>query len=117
MIISGGVNVYPQEAENVLMSHPAVADVAVIGVPNDDLGEEVRAVVQLKPGIEVSTALAEAMIAHCREQLSAVKCPRAIDFRSELPREPTGKLLKRLLRDEYRSPHAATGRKGDRPGT
>jgi len=109
MIISGGVNVYPQETENVLMSHPAVADVAVIGVPDDDLGEEVRAVVQLKPGIEAGTALAEEMIAFCRERLSRIKCPRAIDFRADLPREPTGKLLKRLLRDEYRARHAAQG--------
>lgn len=107
MIISGGVNVYPQETENVLMSHPAVADVAVIGVPDDDLGEEVRAVVQLEPGIEAGAALAEEMIAFCRERLSRIKCPRAIDFRADLPREPTGKLLKRLLRDEYRARHAS----------
>lgn len=107
MIISGGVNVYPQETENVLMAHPAVADVAVIGVPDDDLGEVVLAVVQLRAGIVASAALADEMIAYCRQRLSRIKCPRAVDFRDELPREPTGKLLKRLLRDEYRARHAA----------
>jgi len=106
MIISGGVNVYPQETENVLMTHPAVLDVAVIGTPHDDLGEEVRAVVQLRDGIEQSSALAQQLIFFCREQLSAIKCPRVVDFKSELPREPNGKLLKRHLRDEYRTLHA-----------
>jgi fatty-acyl-CoA synthase len=107
MIISGGVNVYPQETENVLLGHPAVADAAVIGVPHDDLGEEVFAVVQLEPGHEPGAPLAEELIAYCRERLSRIKCPRGIDFRETLPREPTGKLLKRLLRDEYRARHAA----------
>ncbi len=103
MIISGGVNVYPQETENVLITHPLVFDVAVIGTPHEDFGEEVRAVVQLKPGVEPSPALVEELKAHCRQQLSPIKCPRVIDFRTELPREPNGKLLKRLLRDEYRA--------------
>lgn len=103
MIISGGVNVYPQETENVLITHPKVHDVAVIGTPNEDFGEEVRAVVQLEPGIEASAALAEELIAYCRKELSPIKCPRVIDFRAELPREPNGKLLKRLLRDEYKA--------------
>ena len=106
MIISGGVNVYPQETENVLITHPKVYDVAVIGTPHADFGEEVRAVVQLEPGIAPSPALIEELIAHCRQQLSPIKCPRAIDFRDELPREPNGKLLKRLLRDEYRAAFA-----------
>lgn len=103
MIISGGVNVYPQETENVLITHPKVFDVAVIGTPHADFGEEVRAVVQLEPGVEPSAALAEELIAWCRRELSSIKCPRVVDFRNELPREPNGKLLKRLLRDEYRA--------------
>lgn len=103
MIISGGVNVYPQETENVLITHPKVFDVAVIGTPHADFGEEVRAVVQLEPGIEPGPALVEELKAHCRQQLSPIKCPRVIDFRDTLPREPNGKLLKRLLRDEYRA--------------
>ena len=101
MIISGGVNIYPQETENVLLQHPTVMDAAVIGVPNEDLGEEVKAVVQLVEGQTASPALAAALIAHCRERLSALKCPRSVDFRSTLPREATGKLYKRRLRDEY----------------
>lgn len=103
MIISGGVNVYPQETENVLVTHPKVFDVAVIGTPHSDLGEEVRAVVQLEPGVEPSEELVEELSAFCRGQLSPIKCPRVIDFVDSLPREPNGKLLKRLLRDEYRA--------------
>ncbi len=101
MIISGGVNIYPQEAENVLVDHPAVADVAVFGVPNEEMGEEVKAVVQPVPGFTPGPELAAELIAYCRSKLSAIKCPKSIDFRAELPRTPTGKLLKRLLRDEY----------------
>ncbi len=101
MIITGGVNVYPQEAENLLATHPKVADVAVIGVPNPDFGEEVKAVVQLTPEVEASDAVAAELIAFCRGALADLKCPRSVDFRPELPREPTGKLLKRLIRDEY----------------
>jgi acyl-CoA synthetase (AMP-forming)/AMP-acid ligase II len=110
MIITGGVNVYPQEAENVLTMHPAVADVAVFGVPNDDFGEEVKAVVQpVTPpaDAEEAAALAAELIAYCRGQLADVKCPRSVDFRDELPRHPTGKLYKRILKDEY---WAAAGR-------
>ena len=101
MIISGGVNIYPQEAEDVLITHPRVADVAVIGVPNEDFGEEVKAVVQPMDWAEAGPDLAEALMAHCRKHLSAVKCPRSVDFEKELPRHPTGKLYKRLLRDRY----------------
>ncbi len=105
MIISGGVNIYPQEAENVLTMHPKVMDVAVIGVPNADFGEEVKAVVQVAEGVEASDALGRELIEYCKESLADVKCPRSIDFRDELPRHPTGKLYKRLLKDEYWAGH------------
>ena len=104
MIISGGVNIYPQEAENVLVTHPKVVDVAVFGVPNDDFGEEVKAVVQpvtMPADADAARALALELIAFCKTELADVKCPRSIDFREELPRHPTGKLYKRLLKDEY----------------
>jgi len=101
MIISGGVNIYPQETENVLIGHPRVADVAVIGVPNEDFGEEVKAVVQPANWADAGPALAEELMAYCREHLSPIKCPRSIDFMEELPRHPTGKLYKRLIRDRY----------------
>ncbi len=101
MIISGGVNIYPQEAENLLIDHPKVMDCAVFGVPNDDFGEEVKAVVQPRDMAEASPELAEELIAYCKQNLSAIKCPRSIDFEAELPRHPTGKLYKRLLRDRY----------------
>jgi long-chain acyl-CoA synthetase len=101
MIISGGVNIYPQECENLLITHPKVLDAAVFGVPNDDLGEEVKGVVQVVPGIEANAELANELIAFCKTHLSHQKCPRSIDFEAELPRLPTGKLYKRLLRDRY----------------
>ena len=101
MIISGGVNVYPQEAENVLITHPAVMDVAVFGVPNEEFGEEVKAVVQPRSMSQATPELALELLDFCREQLSHIKCPRSVDFREELPRHPTGKLYKRLLKDEY----------------
>jgi long-chain acyl-CoA synthetase len=101
MIISGGVNIYPQECENLLITHPKVADAAVFGVPNEDLGEEVKAVVQVMPGIETGPALEAELIAFCQTHLARQKCPRSIDFEAELPRLPTGKLYKRLLRDRY----------------
>jgi long-chain acyl-CoA synthetase len=110
MIISGGVNIYPQEAENVLVTHPKVVDIAVFGVPNDDFGEEVKAVVQpaeMPADPDAARALERELIEYCRSQLADVKCPRSIDFREELPRHPTGKLYKRLLKDEY---WAAAGR-------
>jgi acyl-CoA synthetase (AMP-forming)/AMP-acid ligase II len=105
MIISGGVNIYPQEAENVLVSHPKVVDVAVFGVPNADFGEEVKAVVQPADMAEAGPDLEQELIAYCRSRLADVKCPRTIDFRPELPRHPTGKLYKRLLKDEYWTGH------------
>ena len=101
MIISGGVNIYPQECENLLITHPKIADAAVFGVPNPDLGEEVKAVVQPMPGFEPCQALADELIAFCGQSLSRQKVPRSIDFEAELPRLPTGKLYKRLLRDRY----------------
>lgn len=101
MIISGGVNIYPQEIENHLVTHPAVADVAVVGGPHDEMGEEVIAVVQLVEGRTGSPELATELTAFCRQSLSGIKTPRRIDFVDELPRHPTGKLYKRLLRDRY----------------
>ncbi|HOA92193.1 MAG TPA: AMP-binding protein [Quisquiliibacterium sp.] len=101
MIISGGVNIYPQECENLLITHPKVADAAVFGVPNDDLGEEVKAVVQPMPGAAPDAALAEELIAFCSAHLARQKVPRSIDFADELPRLPTGKLYKKVLRDKY----------------
>jgi long-chain acyl-CoA synthetase len=101
MIISGGVNIYPQECENLLITHPKIADAAVFGVPNADLGEEVKAVVQPMPGIAPCADLAEELILFCSQSLSRHKVPRSIDFEDELPRLPTGKLYKRLLRDRY----------------
>ena len=101
MIVSGGVNIYPQEAENLLVSHPKVMDVAVFGVPNDEMGEEVKAVVQPVDMGDAGPDLERELIAHCREHLAHYKCPVSVDFSDELPRQPTGKLYKRLLRDRY----------------
>jgi long-chain acyl-CoA synthetase len=101
MIISGGVNIYPQECENLLITHPKVADAAVFGVPDEDLGEAVKAVVQPMPGVSPTPALAEELIAFCRQHLASIKSPRSVDFEAQLPRLPTGKLYKRLLRDRY----------------
>ena len=105
MIISGGVNIYPQETENVLTMHPKVADVAVIGAPNDEMGEEVKAVVQPVDGAAPGPELEQELLAYCREHLAHYKCPRSIDFLAELPRLPTGKLYKRQLRDRYWQGH------------
>ncbi len=105
MIISGGVNIYPQEAENLLATHPTVADVAVFGVPNPDLGEEVKAVVQPVDMAEAGPALERELISFCQQQLAKYKCPRSIDFEVELPRHPTGKLYKRLLKERYWKGH------------
>jgi long-chain acyl-CoA synthetase len=102
LIISGGVNIYPQEIENALTMHPKVADVAVIGVPNEEMGEEVKAVVQLVDPADATDATRAELIAYCRERLSHFKCPRSVDFDPELPRLPSGKLFKRRLIDAYR---------------
>ena len=101
MIISGGVNIYPQETENILITHPRVADAAVFGVPNVDLGEEVKAVVQPMPGVEANDEFTAELMAFCNDNLSRQKVPRSIDYEAELPRLPTGKLYKRQLRDRY----------------
>jgi long-chain acyl-CoA synthetase len=105
MIISGGVNIYPQEVENLLVTHDKVADVAVFGVPNEEFGEEVKAVVQPLSMDLAGPELAEELIAFCRANLAHLKCPRSVDFEAELPRHPTGKLYKRLLRDRYWEGH------------
>ena len=101
MIISGGVNIYPQEIEDCLVMHHKVADVAVFGLPDDEMGEFVQAVVQPAEGVEANDALAAELTAFARDTIAHYKVPRAIDFRPELPRLPTGKLYKRLLKDEY----------------
>ncbi len=103
LIISGGVNIYPAEVEAVLLAHPAVADVGVIGVPNEEWGEEVKAVVLLHPGQAATPGLAQALIGHCREQLAHYKCPKSVDFVQELPRHDNGKLYKQKLREAYRA--------------
>jgi long-chain acyl-CoA synthetase len=97
----GGVNVYPQEAEDVLAMHPKVADAAVFGIPHPEYGEEVKAVVELRGGVEADARVAQDLIDHCTKHLAKFKCPRSIDFEATLPREATGKLYKRLLRDRY----------------
>ncbi|RBY81154.1 acyl-CoA synthase [Blastococcus sp. TF02-09] len=109
LIISGGVNVYPAEVEAVLITHPSVGDVGVIGVPDPDWGESVKAVVELQPGYEATPALAEELTAWARERLAHFKCPRTVDFVDELPRTPSGKLSKRTLRESFRRQAAATG--------
>ena len=101
MIISGGVNIYPQETENCLITHPKVTDCAVIGVPNEEFGEEVKAVVQPANMAEAGPELERELMTYCQERISHVKCPRSVDFLEELPRHPTGKLYKRLLKDRY----------------
>ena len=101
MIISGGVNIYPQETEDALIMHPKVTDVAVFGVPSPEMGEEVKAVVQPVNMTEAGPDLEAELIAYCKDKISHVKCPKSVDFEEELPRHPTGKLYKRLLKDRY----------------
>lgn len=105
MIINDGVNIYLQEVENLLIGHPDVADVALVGVPDEEVGEAVKAAVQRVPGGDPDAVVAERWIAFCRNRLSPVKRPRSVDFRDELPRHPNGKHYKRLLKDEYWSGH------------
>lgn len=105
VIISGGVNIYPQEAENVLAGHPAVADVAVIGVPDPGMGEAVKAVVEVTEEAIAGAELAAELVAYCRAELATYKCPRSVDFTDELPRDPNGKLYKRRLRERYWQGH------------
>lgn len=102
MITSGGITIFPQEAESVLINHDKVLDVAIFGVPSEELGEEVKGVVLLIDPEQASPLLERQLMDYCRERLSHIKCPRSIDFRAQLPRHPTGKLMKRLLIDEYR---------------
>jgi len=106
MIISGGVNIYPQEAENVLINHPAVADVAVFGIPNEEFGEEVKAVIEPVDFATAGPALERELLAYCHSHLAKIKCPRSIDFAAKLPRSETGKLYKRRIRDPYWEGHA-----------
>ncbi len=101
VIISGGVNIYPQEVDNEIMKHPAVHEVCTVGIPNEEWGEEVRTVVQVKPGISADADLGADIIAFARQRLASFKCPRAIDFADDLPRLPTGKIQRRLVRDPY----------------
>jgi len=98
LILSGGVNIYPREAENVLLEHPAVADAAVVGVSDADLGQRAVAVVVPAAGIEADPELAESLLAHCREHLARFKCPRELRFWRDLPRSEAGKIVKRDLR-------------------
>jgi acyl-CoA synthetase (AMP-forming)/AMP-acid ligase II len=98
MIISGGFNVYPSEVENVLYTHPAVFEACVVAVPDEKWGEAIKAVVVLKPGVQVT---AEALIEHCGQSLSSFKKPRSVDFVKELPKNPNGKIAKRLVKDFY----------------
>ena len=101
MIISGGVNIYPAEIEAVLVDHSAVADAAVFGIPDEEMGEQVKAAVELVDGVGPSDELAAELIAHSRRHLAGYKAPKTVDFVERRPRQPTGKLYKRLLRDPY----------------
>jgi long-chain acyl-CoA synthetase len=101
MIISGGVNIYPQEAENLLIMHPKLVDAAVFGVPNEEFGEEVKAVVQPADGVVAGPELEAELIAYCKAHLASYKCPRTVEFDPNLPRDPNGKLYKRRIRERY----------------
>jgi long-chain acyl-CoA synthetase len=101
MIISGGANIYPAEIENALLAHPKIGDVAVFGIPNEDWGEEVKAVIEPAAGVEPGQALADEILRWCADKLAKFKTPKTIDFIAELPRDPNGKLYKRKLRDPY----------------
>jgi fatty-acyl-CoA synthase len=114
MIISGGVNIYPQEVENILASHHKVADVAVFGIPNEEFGEEVKAVIEPMNWADATDETAIEIMEWLRERISHIKMPRSLDFHPKLPRMDNGKLYKRHLVDKYRS--AAQGDEGQGPG-
>ena len=116
LIISGGVNIYPAEVDAVLLTHPAVGDVGTIGVPNDEWGEEVKAVVELRAGRSPSDQLVDELMAWCRDRLAHYKCPRSIDFVDELPRHDNGKLYRRKLREMYVPDDDPTGHRATRNG-
>jgi len=101
MIISGGANIYPAEIENVLLSHPKVGDVAVFGIPNEDWGEEIKAVIEPIEGVIAGDALTGEILDFCKETLAKFKTPKSIDYTNEMPRDPNGKLYERKLRDPY----------------
>ena len=107
MIISGGANIYPAEIESVLLMHPQVADAAVFGIPNEEWGEEVKAVIELIAGVESSDQLSTELMVFAQENLAKMKLPRSIDFIKKLPRDENGKLYKRKLRDPYWENHVA----------
>ena len=108
MIVSGGVNIYPQETENVLLEHPAVGDVAVIGVPDAEMGEAVKAVIELVDPTRAGAETEQELLTFCRERIASFKCPKSIDFTDELPRSDNGKLYKRVLREPYWAGHEAS---------
>ena len=108
-INAGGINIYPREVEDILLAHPAVHDVAVFGLPNDEYGEEVKAVIEPDPAATVDEALVAELLAHCSAHLARFKIPRSIDFEARLPREPTGKLRKHLIRERYLAEQPTTG--------
>ena len=114
LIISGGVNIYPAEIDAVLLEHPAVGDVATIGVPDEEWGEAVKAVVQPAEGVAGTDELAAELMAFCRDHLAHFKCPRSVDFVSELPREDTGKIFKRKLREQYRAASKPASSRADK---
>jgi long-chain acyl-CoA synthetase len=101
MIISGGANIYPAEIENVILMHPKVGDVAVFGIPHEDWGEEIKAVIEPAEGVEPGDALTEDLLAFCKDKLAKFKMPKSIDYTDDMPRDPNGKLYKRKLRDPY----------------
>ena len=101
MIISGGVNIYPAEIEGVLLAHPKVGDAAVFGIPHEDWGEEIKAVVEPAADVEPDDALTAELLAFCRDNLAKFKLPSSVDYTNEMPRDPNGKLYKRKLRDPY----------------
>ena len=107
LIIRGGVNIYPAEVEGAMLQHPEVGDVAVFGIPHDDWGEQVKAVVEPSAAATDRAGLPDRLLQHCSEHLAKYKCPRTVDLVDRLPRDPNGKLYKRRLRDPYWADHEA----------